>query len=244
MAPELTPTVHTWTAPMARRQVFLCAGTAGGVGTTTVAALLASLIAGRTGRPCRALDHTGGALAARVSANSATAPHVIHDLGVHSQSIPPLLGSGDVIPVICLRPNSDLDADPLDPHLPHAVVVNSSCRRVSAAQWAQKLPLELPYVVVISLEWDPGLAAPGPISLAGLTHRTITEATRLLSFLHPYPQPAEEVVRPYLDEQQIGNIAGEAGFPGAQAGHSGDSAQLAQSGDGAVVTQKEELFFG
>jgi hypothetical protein len=171
-------------APLEQRHVVVCAGISGGVGTTTVAALLANIIASRTGHPNRILDHTGGNIAERISANSETSASVIHDLGPHALSIHTLLTDPAVFPVICLSPNSTLgpNAPPVD--RPYTVVVNSSNRRLLAAPLARRLRLELPDVMVVSLEWDPGLSVPRPINIASLTHHTITEASQLLSFLY------------------------------------------------------------
>lgn len=72
------------------RQV-LVAGTAGGVGTTTVTALLFARLRDRSGGAPTLFDHTAGRLGARLpegdQARLVTEQLVLHDLGRHAQSV-------------------------------------------------------------------------------------------------------------------------------------------------------------
>ena len=89
---------------MIARGRILVAGTAGGVGTTTVAALVVNRLAGGPEGPPRVLDHTAGDLGLRLAAGDAaetTDDRLVHDLGAHAFSLGgPALGDPRVVLVL------------------------------------------------------------------------------------------------------------------------------------------------
>jgi len=178
---------------------FLVAGAAGGVGTTTLAALLATALAARTGVAPRLVDHTGGVLAGRISTALVTSPHTVQDIGPFAADATRLLASPNAHPVIVTSPERD-DADtamfalqtltgvaptpaPLTGAPPHPhgiIVINSTSRRRSPQAAAGRLARIAPGAPLVALEWDPALAVPGPIDPATLAPPTTDALAAIL----------------------------------------------------------------
>lgn len=101
MGPELITAMPPAQARTRERMQVVVAGVAGGVGTTTVAALLSSSLGTPAGAP-HPLDHSGGSLAARldpaVLARSSGELLTVHDLGatLYSNGINALLDRSTV----------------------------------------------------------------------------------------------------------------------------------------------------
>ncbi|WP_421742483.1 hypothetical protein [Cellulomonas sp.] len=105
----LAPEAHRWlTGPVPDGTRVVVAGVAGGVGTTTVAALVGRMLDGR----CALLDHSGGRLHARAGSTSSRGPVVVHDLGPHALAgeSPALEDPGAVIVLVCASHTAGLAA--------------------------------------------------------------------------------------------------------------------------------------
>ncbi len=101
----LAPEAHRWlTGPLPDGTRVVVAGVAGGVGTTTVAALLRQVLGAR----CGLRDHSGGTLHARAGAAPASDDGVVvvvvvHDLGPHAlaRDSAALEDPGAVVVLVC-----------------------------------------------------------------------------------------------------------------------------------------------
>jgi len=121
----LAPEAHRWlTGPVPDGTRVVVAGVAGGVGTTTVAALVQQMLDGR----CTLLDHSGGTLHARAGTSGSTGARggvVVHDLGPHALAgeSAALEDPGAVVVLVCASHAAGLAAavqayDALDPRSP------------------------------------------------------------------------------------------------------------------------------
>jgi len=171
---------------------FVIAGTAGGVGTTTVAALLTDALAARVGVPPKVIDHSGGDLVLRVAAASPNAEHSVHDLGPHAVTAADVLANGGAHLVIVASPDAECcdtalfalgrlaataQAVPVGGRLERGVIViNSTSRRRPPAVAAARVAQLAPGAVVIPLPWDESLAWPGPVDPARLAATTTQAA--------------------------------------------------------------------
>ncbi|MDR1448737.1 MAG: hypothetical protein LBI84_00775 [Propionibacteriaceae bacterium] len=179
---------------------FVVAGTAGGCGTTALAALIAAALAARTGLPPRIADHSGGTLLARVATASPAALHTVHDLGPHAAAATAFLASPGVCPVIVAStdpdsadtawfvlqtltgaPNgNDADAHAGQPPRGGVIVINSTSRRRPPGPVAARLAQAAPGTAVIPLPWDIALAAPGPVDTARMQPATVAAVAGIL----------------------------------------------------------------
>jgi hypothetical protein len=169
-----------------RARTVVVAGTAGGVGTTTVAALVWDAVVRRGGTP-GASDHTEGSLAARLPAAASEAPSrgpsvTLHDLGAHAT------GPGDVFrenSAVLVTPASPAGleavrrvlrrlADLGDAGGPTAVVVvvTEPYGRPRADAVVRAVTGEHPTVSVVRLAADPALAGWGALRPAALMPST------------------------------------------------------------------------
>lgn len=181
-----------------RRFAFTVAGVAGGVGTTTVAAILATALLGRTGIPPRIIDHTGGCLALRVSATNAMDTFVVRDLGAFALNLAsenPNPANKTVI-VTSPDPNAAETALAMLQHLTSTqtattgewqaqaerclVIVNSTSRRKPPYDVAEKLGSTAPGAAIVTLPWDPALTTPDVIEPAALATTTSAAAAKTL----------------------------------------------------------------
>ncbi|WP_456845863.1 hypothetical protein [Cellulomonas sp. P5_C6] len=109
----LAPEAHRWlTGPVPDGTRVVVAGVAGGVGTTTVAALVwRALDAAAPGR-CGLLDHSGGTLHARAASSRTGGQVVVHDLGPHALAAdsPALEDPSAVVVVVCASHSAGLAA--------------------------------------------------------------------------------------------------------------------------------------
>ena len=118
----LAPEARRWlTGPVPDGTRVVVAGVAGGVGTTTVAALIWRLLGDR----CGLRDHSGGSLSARTGATVSDGPVVVHDLGPHALAgeSAALEDPGAVVVLVCASTASGLAAavrafDALEPRSP------------------------------------------------------------------------------------------------------------------------------
>jgi MinD-like ATPase involved in chromosome partitioning or flagellar assembly len=179
--------------PRGRR--LLVAGTTGGVGATTIASLIALGVAARTGRLPQLRDHGGGSLSSRVAAIQQYGDHQVSDLGAHSAllaetapspgvgwilvtswdpaSASTVLATLDQWAKALAAPPASVWPAPVAPRA--AVLVNSTSAKRRAQPMAADLARRAPQATIVTLEWDPALAIPGPIDLA-TTHRATRQA--------------------------------------------------------------------
>ncbi|MDR0417356.1 MAG: hypothetical protein LBH76_08635 [Propionibacteriaceae bacterium] len=184
-------------AALTRNLSMVVAGAAGGVGATTVAALLAAALTARTGLPPKITDHTGGAIADRVTTASPTATHSVHDAGPHAANIAGLTAAPDACPVIVAATTADSADTALfalqrftatpggkqdDPTRPQrgVIVINSTSPRKPPHDTSAHLNRIAPGAVVIALPWDPALALPGPVDPATTNPRTAQSVAQIL----------------------------------------------------------------
>jgi len=160
-----------------RNITFLVAGTAGGVGTTTIAALLGAALRARTGYPPRIVDHTGGTLSRRIANISPNASYAVYDLGTNMETIGKLARPG-CYPIIVAGSNpNDTAAARFALHQPgdvpvagrgsrfaeRVVVINSTSRRRKPLDAAARLYQATPGTAFLLMPWDPTLTVPGPV---------------------------------------------------------------------------------
>ncbi|WP_420368221.1 hypothetical protein [Curtobacterium sp. L1-20] len=180
-------------AALQRARMVLVAGVAGGVGTTTVAALLADAVGGRLGVTVQATDHSGGELAARLPRlEAATSRVAVHDAGAHPGPAAALSAAPERSLVVVGRATADGVADvrtvlatlpDTDPTLlgRSAVVLVDRASRPTAVDPAALRETGVGAVLV--LRADRTLARPGRIAVDRLTPSTIGTVTDLLAAL-------------------------------------------------------------
>lgn len=177
----------------------MVAGTAGGVGTTTVAALVWDALARRGGH-VGASDRTEGSLAARLPTDagaslSSGALLGVHDLGAHAT------GPGDVFLVpensaVLVTPASPAGLDSIRRALrrlaelgesrgPTAtvVVVTEPFGRPRHESVVRAVTTEHPTVSVVHAPADPALAGSGPLRRAALLPTTLRAAEAIVDRL-------------------------------------------------------------
>ena len=182
-----------------RARTVVVAGTAGGVGTTTVAALVWDAVVRRGGTPS-ASDHTEGALAARLpvharGAASHDAALTVHDLGAHAT------GPGDVFRVpensaVLVAPASPAGLEAIRRALHRltalgdgggptstVVVVTEPFGRPRADDVVRVVTGEHPGVSVVRLPADPALAGSGALRPADLLPSTLRAAEAVVDRL-------------------------------------------------------------
>ncbi|WP_422935430.1 hypothetical protein [Sinomonas sp. P47F7] len=182
--------VSTPGGPTARRApsrgaTVVVAGTAGGVGTTTVAALLVRALAER-GAPVGASNHTLGGLGSRIvpgDLGDRPAPLDVHDLGPHALTATELLLSETTVPVIVTRASSAgarAALRALERLAPDAalVVASTSPRRRPDACLDAVLS-QRPGTSAIALPYDDALALPGSLRPEGFAPSTRDAVRRL-----------------------------------------------------------------
>jgi MinD-like ATPase involved in chromosome partitioning or flagellar assembly len=179
---------------------FIVAGSVGGAGATTIAALLAAALTARTGLPPRIVDHTGGSVPSRVATALPNAAHSIHDLGPHAAAVSGRVATPGVCPVIVATPDAEATEtalralrlitgavanQPASPPgqaagLRHCVVVvNTTSPKRPATPAATRLAKTAPGATVIPVEWDLVLARPGPIDPTAPNPATIEAIARI-----------------------------------------------------------------
>jgi len=183
--------------PPRRGPRIVVAGTAGGVGTTTIAALMAAVMTARLGRPPRIVDHSGGNLIERVSGSVPNSEHWICDLGPRAISGADRLTGAFGYAIIVSSPdieNSDAALGVLQSltamqhkspeagrNIPQGVlVVNSPSHHRPPAATTARLLRSSPGAPITALPWDPALAAPGPVDIANLAGTTIQTLSYLI----------------------------------------------------------------
>lgn len=179
---------------------FAVTGVGGGVGVTTIAALIAVALSDKTGLPPKVVDHSGGTIVKLVADASPSADHWVYDLGPHATTTTQQLATGILghpIVVCSTAPESiasalvvlkqlssvkqDMVASSPDVPIPPAIIViNSTSHRKSATRAAARLQRTVPGAPVIALPWDPTLAMPGEIELSRLADPTLEAANWLL----------------------------------------------------------------
>lgn len=173
------PTVflsHTYT-PSTLGLQFIVAGTGGGVGTTTVAALLAVALTQRTGYAPRLGDHCGGTLTTRVQLIAQAGPHVVHDLGPHIPALQELT-EPSVCPVIVASADPySMDIAESVAQRRHSLVI---CNHVHPG--TDQLPHTIPPTTMVHLHWDPALARPGLVNPHDITMGTATSLEEIFHF--------------------------------------------------------------
>ena len=176
------------------------AGTSGGAGATTVAALLAEAVTQRTGVPVCAIDHAGGVLHTRLATTHPASRFIVHDLG----PLVTLVAQGTPAPydrtIIVTSPDADaadlaLDSlrhltantptAPPDQHqtTQHLVIVNTTSQHKPAQPATSRLQSQAPGAAVIALAWDPALATTGPIDHTTISAGTIDTVARALQLI-------------------------------------------------------------
>lgn len=190
----LPPMPGSRRAALQRARTVLVAGVAGGVGTTTIAALLADAVGGRLGVVVQATDHSGGGLAARLPRlEAATSRVTVHDAGAHVGPAAALSATPENCLVVVGRASADGVADTrtvlatiaegTDPTLlgrSAVVLVDRSARSVAV----DPAPVRDTGVgAVLVLRPDRTLARPGRIDVDRLCPATIGAVTELLAAL-------------------------------------------------------------
>jgi MinD-like ATPase involved in chromosome partitioning or flagellar assembly len=160
-------------------KTVVVAGTAGGVGTTTVAALIALVV-----RASALADHSSGQLAARgapldVAAGSGLA---VHDLGAHAGGIGlESLAAASAIPVIVTSATVAGVADAaaalatlvqLAPQRGSVLVVVETFGRNDIAAALRTARLDFALTTIVVLQQDRALAPGGPITVERTSQRT------------------------------------------------------------------------
>ena len=176
------------------------AGAAGGVGTTTVTALLIGAMEALGGHAVRAVDHSGGSLVHRIATTAPTAGHAVSDLGTQVGITPAALTySGTRLVVVtssgpggaddALRILQRLDllpdhpASPSGAH-PHVVlIVDQVSPRRPPQTTAATLHHMIPDMPVIALAWDSVLVQLGPVDMTHVSAATVQTVTKLLDEL-------------------------------------------------------------
>lgn len=190
----LPPMPGSRRATLQRARTVLVAGVAGGVGTTTVAALLADAVGGRLGVTVQATDHSGGELAARLPRlEAATSRVTVHDAGAHVGPAAALSATPENCLVVVGRASADGVADTrtvletiahgADPGLlgRSAVVLVDRSSRSAAVDPAPVRETGIGAVLV--LRADRTLGRPGRIDVEHLAPATIGSVTELLAAL-------------------------------------------------------------
>ena len=165
------------------------AGAAGGVGTTTIASLLADAIIRRTGIPVRIVDHVGGTLSTRLNGIHPASRFTIHDLGPLAPIAARQTTTPDTRTIIVTSPDTnavDLTLDtfrhltantpspPSDQYhiIHHLIIVNTTSRHKPPDATTSHLQNQAPGATIIPLPWDPQLTTPYPINQTTLTPAT------------------------------------------------------------------------
>jgi MinD-like ATPase involved in chromosome partitioning or flagellar assembly len=174
--------------PLLRAVRFAVAGAAGGVGTTTVAALLVGALTARTGMPPHVADHFGGVIAQKAASASPASLNHVHDLGAHATSAGDILAAEGTSPVIVASPDPDacetalfvlqgltaLAPSNAGQRVAAGVVVIASASPKRPPQAAAaKMIQTAPGAIVIPLPFDPALSRPGPVDPARLSPVTL-----------------------------------------------------------------------
>lgn len=181
-------------AALQRARTVLVSGTAGGTGTTTVAALLTDAIGGRLGVVVQATDHSGGELAARLPVlEPATSRVTVHDMGAHVGPAAALAATPENCVVVVGRATVDGIADVqtalasiahgTDPTLlgrSVAVLVDRAAKPATVDTGPVR---DTGVAGMVVLRADRALARPGRIVVADLARATATATDELLSAL-------------------------------------------------------------
>jgi len=175
------PTVflsHAYTSSQGLQ--FIVAGTGGGVGTTTVAALLATVMTQRTGYAPRLGDHPGGTLVSRVCLAAETGPHIIHDLGPHVAGIEALT-EPSICPVIIASCDPwGIEAAESAAPTRHSLIVLNHLHPGKDKVGTKHG--QTPTTTAVPLFWDPALAQPGLIDPGSVSPTTIHCVETVLRF--------------------------------------------------------------
>ena len=198
VSPESAPGTRRQSA-RGRARTVVVAGTAGGVGTTTVTALVWDAVVRRGGTPS-ASDHTEGALAARLPVDASGAPPrdavvTLHDLGAHAT------GPGDVFTApessaVLVTPATPAGLEGIRRALSRitahgegegpaatVVVVTEPFGRPRADEVVRAVTGEHPTVSVVRLPADPALAGSGALRPARLLPTTLRAAEAVVDRL-------------------------------------------------------------
>ncbi|ROS76320.1 hypothetical protein EDF24_1909 [Curtobacterium sp. PhB130] len=184
----LPPMPGSRRAAAARSRTMIVTGAAGGVGTTTVAALLVDAIGGRIGAVVQASDHATGDLAARIATlDQATSRHGVHDIGVHPAAAAALAAPSENAVVVVMAATPDgieagleaLAAAGSPASQPVAVVVD----RAPRAAGVDDRVLRDAGASVVVLRRDEHLARPGRVSAQRLAPATTAAVRDLLTLL-------------------------------------------------------------
>ncbi|MGL4340648.1 MAG: hypothetical protein ACRCSP_09565 [Rhodoglobus sp.] len=165
---------------------IVVAGTSGGVGTTTVAAILSQRLGARK------LDHTGGELDARCGGGSTVGSesHQVHDLGAHADGLGmhQLSRRGAIAVVVTAATPLGVQlagntlrnlAAHADPGHGTILVMVEAFGRHSIAPAAQALRVQFP-TTVMTLPQDRALAAGGRVPFERLSTATLRRSRELV----------------------------------------------------------------
>lgn len=181
-------------AALQRARTVLVTGVAGGVGTTTVAALLAHAVGGRLGAVVQVTDHSGGEVAARLPAlDAATSRVTVHDAGAHVQPAAVLAATPENCLVVVGRASADgvEDARAALGALAHQPDPTLLARSVAVLVDRARRPttidvrpvLDTGVGAVLLLRADPALGRPGRIDVDALEPTTTATVAELLAAL-------------------------------------------------------------
>jgi len=174
------------------------AGTSGGVGVTTLTALLSDGLGARTGRPPRVFDHSGGGIAGRLRTASSSGESSVRDIGLHATALASASLSGSDRVVIVAGPDDDSADTALfalqrmtsvsEDHEAmmrtwerrSLIVINSISVRRDPRPVADRLAQSAPGAGIIALPWDEALSLPGPVDHESVTPATVAVVASIL----------------------------------------------------------------
>lgn len=176
-------TIHT--APPVS---VVVAGIKGGVGTTTICALLVDALVEATHVSPHITDHSGGILHSRTShpSTSDTSSYYVHDLGPHATTNTPILVDVGTTPVIvadCLVP-SGLILDVFENLYRNGkraiIVATSTAANRDVNEAARQIRSRSTAIPQVAFGYDPVLATPGPVAFR-LCHLATQRAAHQLT---------------------------------------------------------------
>ncbi|WP_200919363.1 hypothetical protein [Curtobacterium sp. Leaf261] len=205
-APASSPVPASAPAPSSRRsaagarsgdgraRTVIVVGAAGGVGTTTLAALVADAVGFRLGVVVQASDHSTGDLAARLPRlEPATSRVGVHDAGAHARAVGPLATPPEnaVVLVASATTSGVLDAASALTALAGSADVDLLARTVIVLVDRGRRPAAVDtgplrafgLLGIVSLPRDGALVVPGPIVVGHCMPTTTSAVTSVVSLL-------------------------------------------------------------